>query len=218
MSDEPELEFFADEDTAEIASRVGQKASASRLPPPSWQIRRRRLTVVATAAAIAIILIVVLATQGSSGPSAAYRAYLAKLSPIATHSQRTGRALAALLSRMRAGVEGNPMPSLARLAGQARDDLIHASQLRPPARLVQAHLQALVALGFRVTGLQGLDRAVGLGLGSAGTTVVGAVAAQMDRLTTSDVLWTDRVISPIDALLAKSGIQGATTPPSRFIT
>ena len=52
----------------------------------------------------------------------------------------------------------------------------------------------------------------------AGTTGVGAVAAQMDRLTTSDVLWTDRVISPIDALLAKSGIQGATTPPSRFIT
>ncbi len=216
MSDGPEFEFFAD-DTAEIPAQPGPPGR-SQSSPTSGLVRRRRLGAGAIASMISLVVIVALATQGSNGPSSAYRRYLANLSPIAAQSQETGRSLAMLLSTMRTGVESDPMPILGHLTRQAQADSARVETLKPPAALAGADTAAVAAMGFRVSGLQGLDRAVGQALGSTGSTGVAAVAAEINRLTTSDVLWADRVSGPIAALLTRSGIKDVAVPQSRFIT
>lgn len=215
MGDEFEIDFFADEDTAE--DTAGDRRLQSGASPREL-IRRRRVAAAFIASIIVLIVVVVVLTQASSGPSGAYRTYLARLSPIAGDSARTGSSLVTLMSQMRAGTASNPLATLGELATRARTDLARAEQINPPAQLREEHQQALMALGFRVEGMQGLHDAIGEALGSTTSSGETAIANKIDSLTTSDVLWAYRVWQPISALLARLRIQGLTAPRSQFIT
>jgi murein L,D-transpeptidase YcbB/YkuD len=219
-----DLDFdFVDEDTqpAVVTQRPGglfrRRASAAGGLPPEQVARRRRVAAGIAAGIIVLIVIVVVLTGGSSSPAAAYRSYLARLSPIATDSQQVGRSLSELFSRLRRGMVTNPLTRLDQLTQRARTDLARAEQLKPPAGLRPEHGQALVALDLRARGLQGLHDTIGQLRGSA-TADTTLVAAEIDRLVTSDVIWHDLVWRPALASLQQLGAKGATAPQSQFIT
>jgi hypothetical protein len=168
---------------------------------------------------IVLIIVVVVLTGGSSSPAAAYRSYLGRLSPIAADSQQVGRSLGQLFSRLRRGSVTDPLPSLHQLTQRARTDLARAEQLKPPAGLRLEQEQALVALDLRARGLQGLHDTIGNIRGSASAAAdTTPVAAQIDRLVTSDVVWHDLVWRPALTALQQLGARSATAPQSRFIT
>ena len=217
MEDDFEFEFFDDQDTGEIsASRVDPDRSGPE-PPSSDHARRRRIAVPVVVSLIVVIVIVVVLTQGSGSRAAAYRDYLRQLSPIASDSQQTGQAVGVLLSSVRSGRTNDPLPQLGQLAGQARNELARAERLRPPAGLLSEQQQALISLGFRLSGLQGLHTALGQALGSTRSTGETAIAAQIARLTTSDVIWADRVWQPLDTAVRRLAITDTAAPRSQFV-
>ena len=222
MADDLDIDFF-DEEAQQAVSEprtgglFGRRASITGGLPPEQVARRRRLAAGIAAGIIVLIVIVVVLTGGSSSPAAAYQSYLGRLSPIASDSQRVGRSLGRLFSRLRGGIVTNPLPSLDQLTQRARVDLTRAEQLKPPAGLRPEHGQALVALGLRVRALQGLHDAIGQARGST-TPDTTPVVAEIDRLVTSDVIWNDLVWQPALTALQKLGAKGATAPQSRFVT
>jgi hypothetical protein len=224
VDDDFEFEFFPDEETKEVAPerpspRLGRLRSPADEGPPDRMVKRRRLAAGIAAGIVLVTIIVVFATQGSSGPRAADRSYLAKLAPIATDSQQVGRSLTTLLAQMRTGsARGDPLTTIGRLIGRARRDLSRAQGLKPPSGLQAVHQQALSALDFRVTGLQALHDVLGRDLGStdAGSYVT-ALSAAIDRLVTSDVVWEDRFRAPAAGVILRVGLTPASAPQSRFV-
>jgi hypothetical protein len=228
VDDDPDFEFdfFDDGDTEEILTgrqarqTQGRPNSEKHLPPDI--VKRRRLAAGIVASIIFLIALVALLTTGSDGPAGAYRSYLSRLSTTASASQQLGRSLQQLLASLRrGGSTADPLPRLAVLAQQARGDRDRARQLRPPAGLRNEYVQALAALDYRARGLQGLHDALGSGRGStnlaaAATLVV--VAAPIDRLVTSDVVWHDLVQQPTIAALKRIRLPPSMAPASRFVT
>jgi Putative peptidoglycan binding domain len=212
------------EETQEAAAErphtlFGRRGSAAGGLPPEQLARRRRVAAGIAAGIIVLVVIVIVLTGGSSSAAGAYRSYLGRLSPIAAGSQRLGRSLGQLLSRVRTGRVSDPLPRLDQLVGQARTELADAGQLKPPAGLRSEHQQALLALDFRARGLQGLHDSLGQARGSPTTAgLVTSVAAQINRLTTSDVVWHDRVWQPTVAALQQLRIAASLAPESKFLT
>jgi Putative peptidoglycan binding domain len=222
VSDDLDFDFFDEETQQAVVTRrpgglFGGRVSVAGGLPPEQVARRRRLAAGIAGGIIALIAIVVVLTGGSSSPATADRGYLGRLSPIAGDSQRVGRSLGQLFSRLRRGTVTNPLPSLDRLAGQARTDLARAELLKPPAGLRTEHAQALVALGLRARSLQGLHDAIGQARGSS-TVDTAPVVAEIDRLVSSDVIWHDLAWRPALASLKQLGAKGATAPKSQFIS
>jgi len=224
MSDDLDFDFFSEETEqtvvtpTRIGGLAGRVSAAGRLPR-RLAVRRRRLAAAIAAGIVLLIVIVMVATAGSSSQAAADRSYLGRLSPIAADSHEVGTSLEQLFVRLRRGQVTNPLPQLAQLIGRARRDLAHVQQLKPPVAMRSEQEQAVMALDFRARGLQGLHDAIGLGQGSSDPTASTApVAAQIDRLVTSDVIWHDLVWQPAVADLKNLGVKDATAPLSQFLT
>jgi Putative peptidoglycan binding domain len=224
VADDLDFDFFGEEaHEAVVAERprtlFGRGGSAAGGLPPGQLARRRRLAAGIAGGIIVVVVIVIVLTGGSSSPAGAYRSYLGRLSPIAADSQRLGRSLGQLLSRVRSGTVSDPLPRLDQLAGQARTELADAEQVTPPTGLLPEHQQALLALDFRAHGLQGLHDMIGQARGAATTAgLVSSVAAQIDRLTTSDVVWHDLVWQPAVAALQQLRIPASLAPQSQFVS
>jgi Putative peptidoglycan binding domain len=215
---------FVDEQTEEAA----QPTSRRVFRPPEQRLNsaglegiaaRRRWVAGAIAVVIVLIVIVVLVTGGSSSKAGSYRAYFAKLTPVAVDSGRVGASLSRLLGRVTSGLLTDPSSMLDQLARTAQTDLAAATRLNPPAGLLAAHQQALSALGFRVQALEELAKS----LASRQTAVkigarTSAVANAIDLLVTSDVLWRRFVWEPASAALEQVGLAASLAPRSIFVT
>ena len=204
MSDDLEFDFFAEETQPSVVSppRAARLAGVTR--------RQRRTAIGVAASLIVLILVIVLATGGASSSAAAEKSYLQQLSPIATDSQQTGRALEHLFAGLRSGQVVSPQPAVLRLAARARADLARARRLRPPGGLRSVQAQVLSALDLRAGALQDLHAA----LASTSRT---QVTVQIDRLVTSDVIWHDLVWRPAVSTLAQAGARPPVAPESQFL-
>jgi peptidoglycan hydrolase-like protein with peptidoglycan-binding domain len=227
VDDELDFDFFADEQTREAVPAERRRRFGLSGPPssgglpPDQVARRRRMIAAIAAAIIVLIIIVVVVTGGSSSPAGSYRSYLGRLAPIAADSRQVGGSLEQSLARLGKGsvTKGQILSRLDSLIRRALRDLGNAARLKPPTGLAVEHAQALAALDFRVRGLQALHDTLARALGAknAGTFSSRAGAA-VDRLVTSDVIWHDRVVSPIMAALQQVHAAGASAPQSQFIT
>jgi hypothetical protein len=222
VADDLDFDFFGEETQEAAAERpralLGRRGSPGSGLPPELLDRRRRVAAGIAAGIIVLVVVVIVLTGSSSNAAGAYRSYLGRLSPIAAGSQRLGRSLGQLLSRVRSGAVSDPLPKLVQLAVQTRAELADAVRLKPPAGLRPEHEQALLALDFRARGLQGLHDMIGQARGSAATAgLVSLVAAQIDRLTTSDVVWHDSVWQPTVAALQQLRMAASLAPESQFV-
>ena len=170
---------------------------------------------------IAIGLIVLLAVwaQGCTGdkPQDTYTAYAQSMKPIADDSAKIGKDLADTLTTP--GLQQADLETkLSGFVQQQQLDVQRAKQVDPPGPLTPAHLHAIEALQFRVSGLQGLlDTFIATKDGKDQTAAGEALAAQGQRLATSDVIWLDLFQAEFAAQAKKDSVQ-VTPPASVFVT
>ena len=110
------------------------------------------------------------------------------------------------------------------LARQEQLDVQRAQQITPPGTLRNEHNSLIQALEYRVSGLNGLASALAATAKSKDTTRAGALlAAQMQRLLASDVIYQDSFHAPAAQQLNRQGVTGTNdsggplVPDSNFL-
>ncbi len=172
--------------------------------------------------ALAILLIVLLFVwiEGCStqGKVDRYDSYLTDIGTIGNRSARLGQQVGTLLTTP--GLNQEDLD--AKLGGfvqNAENQVRLAEALKPPGPMVPANEGAILALQYRVNGLSGLQTAFQETAGAKDATAAGEqLAAQVDRLLASDVIWSDSFQATATVVLADEGVEGLDVPSSEFVS
>jgi hypothetical protein len=171
--------------------------------------------------AFAILVVVLLAVwvQGCAGDDTAttYGDYMGEIDAVGRDSQKIGNDLAALLTTP--GLAQAELETrLGGLIQQQQLDVTRAQDIDAPGPLTPAHESAIQALGFRVSGLQGLlDTFRATKDGEDATAAGQQLAAQGQRLEASDVVWKDLFQGVATDTIAADGVEGVKAPASLFV-
>jgi peptidoglycan hydrolase-like protein with peptidoglycan-binding domain len=212
-SGEEREEVLWEEDPSDLH---GADLHERRAPaPPPQVVMRRRVALAAAIALVLLIILIVVLTEGSGGPSGPYASYLAKLTPIASDSQQAGASLAGALGGKTVSSKGL-VTRLDGLVQQTIRDVTQLQALTPPPTLTSEQQQALVALDFRLRGLQGIRSSLSQALAGSGTSWETVLSGHVDDLITSDLIWDSSARTPANAVLQANGL-GGTFPESQFV-
>jgi hypothetical protein len=224
-----EFDFFDDEPATEEAT---QRRRMPRVGPPRGPGGPRRsrpsrptgltpllrlLGLIAAAILVVVLLVFWVQSCRDNGKKKSYETYMTKVSAVASNSEQTGRELNDLLTtpgQKEADVEAK----ISGFAQQESQNLTQAEAIAPPGPLRAEHEHLIEALQFRVSGLRGLgdafrQTATAKSGGSAGP----LLAAQAQRIVTSDVVYDDLFKDPARAELERQGITGVNVPDSNFV-
>jgi hypothetical protein len=211
------LSFFEDS-PAPRRSRSGRGATAT-LPPD-----RRTALVRRAVAALAGGLVLVLLVIGIQGCAEAQRRgglkdYVRDVGALTKESDEQAEALFGLLTdpgkETPAGIQAKV--SAARV--QATDLVERAKRLGHPDEMEGARRYLVETLEFRRDGLAGISRALPQALADQGRSeATMRIAAQMQNLLTSDVIFSQRMTPQMQAVLADGEVlDEAPVPRSRFL-
>ena len=223
--DNIEFDFFEEPETRDAAAQERAQRRAPKRGPSGPPLRPAdgftpllRL-VGLIAAAILVVVLLVLWVQGcqSDQKRNSYKSYLGDVAAVAKESETVGRTLNDLLTTP--GLKQTEVETkLNGLVQQQQLGVVQAGKLHPPGPLRPAHRSLVEALQFRVSGLQGLARALEQTKGSSDANAAGALlAAQAQRLVASDVVWDDLFRESSVAELKRQGISGVEVPDSNFV-
>jgi hypothetical protein len=171
--------------------------------------------------ALAILIVVLLAVWiegcASDRKRDRYGNYVAAIGSIGNKSAQLGDKLATLLTTP--GLKQEELDAqLSGFIGTARTQMENAEDLKPPGPLHDANDGAVEALQFRVSGLQGLQSAFRQTVNAEDATTAGQqLAAQAQRLLTSDIVWTDRFQTPAATVIEDEAVEGIEVPASEFV-
>jgi CARDB len=222
-----EFDFFDEQETGEgppPPDRSRSKRTPDGPPPPRRPSDRAGIPPTARlvgliAFGILIIVLLVLWVQSCSGTSrkSSYQTYLSKVAVLAADSNRLGSSLSQSIATpgITAGDLANKIDGLAQ---QQQVDVKVASALKAPSGLVAPQASMVEALGFRVTGLQGIAAALRTGAGSTNVAATAvALASQTERLVAGDVIWEDLFRRETLRMVQQQNITGLVVPSSRFL-
>jgi hypothetical protein len=168
--------------------------------------------------AILLVVLLVLWVQSCRGASKrnTYENYMERIGEIGSDSQQVGRELANTLTTP--GVKFSDLSEkLPGLITQQQQDVVQAQALKPPGPLRIGWQQAIEALEFRVSGLQGLRQAFRTAATSRSGNDASLLSEQAQRLSTSDVIWDDLFKEPAIVELREQGVRGVAVPDSNFV-
>jgi hypothetical protein len=135
---------------------------------------------------------------------------------IATQSTANGKSLATTLTTPGLSVT-QLVSKLRALADQEQQNVNAAAGLDPPGRLRPENVDLVEALQLRVNGLTGLADTFQSTAKSTNTTNDATLlAAQGERLTSSDVVWDDFFYTPAKNQLQHDNIAGVDVPVSHY--
>jgi hypothetical protein len=226
-----EFDFFEDEPPTQETSRterlIPRRGPRGPQRPPRTPTNLTPLLRLVGLIAFAILIVVLfvfwIQSCREAGKEKTYKSYMTKVSEVAGSSQQIGRQLSqALLAQ---GLKESQVEQrIQGLARQEQLDVDHARQITPPGTLRDEHAALIQALQFRVSGLNGLSRALAATANTKDTTRAGTVlAAQMQRLLASDVVYDDAFKDPAAAELRAQGVTGTSAsggplvPDSNFL-
>lgn len=216
-----EFDFFDEPATEEAAPRPREpRRVGPRRPvrPPAGFIPLLRLIgLIAFAIVIVIVLFTVVRECTGESKAAPYRGYMDQLRQVAQDSEQVGRELNTALTTP--GIKQDALQQKLRgLAQRQEQGVTQARELDPPGRLRSQNQQAIEALQFRVSGLQRLEDAFRLNASTKNAAEAGNdLAAQVQRLLASDIIWEDLFYSGTVDALQNEGIKGVDVPHSRFL-
>lgn len=216
-----EFDFFDEPATEEAASRSREPRRAGpRRPvrPPAGFIPLLRLVgLIAFAIVIVLVLFTVVRECTGESPAAPYREYMDPLRRVATDSAQVGRELNVALTTP--GIkQAELLQKLHGLAQQQEQGATQARELEPPGRLRLEHAHAIEALELRISGLQRLEDAFRQNADTKSPAEAGNnLAAQVQRLLASDVVWEDLFYAGTVETLKNEGIKGVDVPHSQFL-
>ena len=234
VHDDDILDFdFVDDETRELPPPTGPGGTRPPGgPPPGGPRGPRRpqfrppqgltpLLRLAGFVAFAILVVVLLAVwvQGCAGDDTqtTYENYMADIGAVGRDSQKIGSDLATLLTTP--GLAQSDLETqLGGLLQQQQLDVTRAQDIDAPGPLTPANANAIEALQFRVSGLQGLLDTFRSTKDSDDATAAGELlAAQGQRLEASDVIWKDLFQGAATETMASEGVTDVTAPASVFV-
>ena len=185
--------------------------------PHGWTPLLRLIGVIAFAILIAVLLVVWAQGCSSDQKQNAYADYTAEMGTIGASSAKIGKDLATLITTP--GLkEAELETKLGGLVSQQQQGIARADSLDVPGPLRPAHEKAIVALQFRVSGMQGLLETFQSTATSKDASAAGQqLAAQGTRLEASDVIWQDLFRVPTQQTMEDEGVTGLTAPASVFV-
>lgn len=170
--------------------------------------------------AILLVVFLVLAVQscGEDPAQGAFEDYSAQIGDVGADSAQIGKELETLLTKP--GLKQAELEQqLEGLIGRQQQGVDRAGGLDVPGQAQDANEHALDALAFRVSGMQGLLATFRATKDSKDAQAAGqALAAQAQRLTSSDVVWEDLFRKPTQAIAVAEGVDEVTIPASRFVS
>jgi hypothetical protein len=225
--DDIDFDFFEDEPAtteAQSGSRVrlpgrGGRGTGMRRPagPPRGLTPLLRL-LGAIVVLVALFVVFGLAIQSCASTSKhdSYAAYVSDVAKIAHGSQDDGVAVANALTTP--GAKPSALAqTLSGIADQERQNVAQAKRLNPPGPLRPENQQLIEALQLRISGVDGLAKALGQVSGTKSSTDASALVAQGDRLLASDVVWADLFKAPAASEMQSQGVKGVAPPDSVFV-
>jgi hypothetical protein len=222
--DDLDFEFFDDEPaTQEAAStqpRIMRRVPRPPTPPrPPAGITPLLRLVGLIAVAILLVVLLVFWVQSCRGSSkrSSFEDYMSQISDVASSSSAIGQDFSKLLAQP--GVEEKELESKLNGYAQRQQQIVASTQaISPPGQLRDEQRAAVEAMQFRVSGLQGLEgafrRTVDLTSSDEASTLL---AAQAQRLLTSDIIWDDLFKDPTSEVLKSEGVTGINVPSSKFL-
>jgi hypothetical protein len=227
-----DFDFFEDEPPTQESSSRTERLIPRRGPrgpqrPPSAPTNLTPLLRLVGLIAFAILIVVLLVfwvqSCQASSKEKTYKDYMNKVSEVAGSSQQIGKQLNQTLL-----AQGQKEAQLEqRISGLARQEQLtvqRAQEITPPGTLRDENNALIQALEYRVSGLNGLASALAATAKSKDTTRAGSLlAAQMQRLLASDVIYQDSFKAPAGQELNRQGVTGTNAnggplvPDSNFL-
>jgi CARDB len=224
-----EFDFFDEPVTQEASGRSERTlrrplgGRGPRLPRGPMRPRAgftpllRLLGLIAFAILLVVLLLLWVQSCQEDQKRDAYSDYMTDVSAVARDSERVGREFSDVLTTP--GIK--PAALQKQLAGLVQQQEIGATRARdldPPGPLRGSHLSGVESLEFRVAGLAGIAEAFKRTQGSRDAAAAGELlAAQAERLVTSDVVWDDRFKTRAVAVLQEQDVTGVEVPDSNFV-
>ena len=167
-------------------SGTGGGAGAGGLGP-----RGRLIALVGGAVVLAVLLVFLILSCTGEGKAGTYENYMADMRVVANGSDKIGRDLDAALTTP--GVKPNQLATtLDGLADLQQQELSEAEAIKEPGALADEQAASLQSLSFRITGMRRLADVFRATAGSDDASGASLqLAAQANRLVTSDVIWAD---------------------------
>ena len=236
QDDDIEFDFFEDVDTSEqsppdwLHEEEEEAAPRDEPRPPRRKAgpgggggagglgpRGRLIALVVGAVVLAILLVFLILSCTGEGKAGTYRDYMEDMTVVANGSDKIGRDLDAALTTP--GVKPNQLgTTLDGLADLQQQELGEAEAINAPGALGDEQAAALQSLSFRITGLRRLAdvfRATAGADDASGASL--QLAAQANRLVTSDVVWADLFRNASLAQMRADGVSGVPVPESDFV-
>jgi hypothetical protein len=224
-----DFDFFEEEEepqtTEPTERRSGGPPGGGGPRPPRTRIRRPgNLTpllrlIALIALAILVVVVVAIWVEGCSSDRKhdRYASYMTDIGSVGSSSAALGDKVATLLTQP--GLKQEDLDAtLGGYIQQAQAQVQRAEDLDPPGPLHDAHEGAIEALEFRVSGLTGLQKTFQSTANADDATTAGQqLAAPAERLTTSDVVWSDRFQAVAQSVMDEENVEGVQVPPSQFV-
>jgi hypothetical protein len=226
-----DFDFFEEEEPpTQEASRerlIPRRGPRGPRRPPSAPTNLtpllRLVGLIAFAILIVVLLVFWIQSCSEASKEKTYKDYMSKVSEVAGSSQQIGRGLSNAFAAQ--GLkEAQLEQRIAGLARQEQLDVERAREITPPGSLRDEHTALVQALQYRVSGLNGLASALAATAKVKDATRAGGVlAAQMQRLLASDVIYDDSFKAPSSAELNRQGVTGTNAsggplvPSSTFL-
>jgi hypothetical protein len=185
--------------------------------PGSFTPLLRLVALIGLAILVVVLLAVWVEGCASDRKRDRYSSYMTEIGTIGNASARLGEQVATTLTTV--GLKQEELD--ARLGGyvqKAEAQMQQAEDLNPPGPLHDANGGAVQALELRVIGLTGLRTTFSEAADATDAAEVGQLlAAQMQRLQASDVVWADLFRAPAQVVMDEEGVEGVPAPSSEFV-
>jgi len=221
--DDLDFEFFEEEPATQEA--VSQPRSIRRVPRPPTPPRPpagitpllRLVGLIAVAILIVVLLVFWVQSCRGSSKRSSFEDYMSQISDVASSSSSIGTEFSKLLAQP--GVDEQELESKLNGYAQRQQQLVASAQaISPPGQLRDEQRAAVEAMQFRVSGLRGLEDAFRRTADfSSSDEAATLLAAQTQRLLSSDIIWDDLFKDPTTGVLKSEGVTGVTVPSSKFL-
>jgi hypothetical protein len=215
-----EFDFFDEPETEEAPSRARPQRRGPRppaRPPAGFTPLLRLVGLIAFAILIVVLLVFWVQSCRAADKRDTYREYMGEVRAVARDSQQIGRELNTLLTTP--GIKLAELEEqLGGLTQRQEQGITQAREVDAPGSLREQHQQAVEALQLRASGMSRLQDAFRQTATSRDAAAAGnLLAAQMQRLVASDVIWDDLFRVPTVTELRSQEIGGVEVPDSRFL-
>lgn len=223
LEDDIDFDFdFGDDGEPAPSKKSGSKPSKSGGYKPVRMRRAPNWSRILIAAAVALVFIFVLGLIITSVMGArkngAYQEYFSSVDKIVSRSDAQGEELQTLLTEPSGSDRARIIARIDTLASRADALVKDARAIEAPREMAPVHEWFVTTLEYRANGLDGLQKSLTSALGDGSPKAAAPdVAAAVQRLLASDIVYGDSYATTAREVLAAEGVDGAKVPDSTFL-